>query len=113
MTRDSITISAGPRLRTALILAIIADLLQLVVFPLMVSGAASPPDDVLDVGMAVILTMLLGWHWEFLPSFLAELVPGVNMIPCWTIAVAMIYRRNKQMAVSMAGTQEEKNAQHT
>ncbi len=113
MTRDSLTISAGPRLRTALILAIIADLIQLVIFPLMVAGAASPPDDVLDVGMAVILTVLLGWHWEFLPSFLAELVPGVNMIPCWTITVAMIYHRNKQMAVSVEGMQEDKRAQHT
>ena len=113
MTRDSITLSAGPRLRTALILAIIADLIQLVVFPLMVSGAASPPDDVLDVGMAVILTMLLGWHWEFLPSFLGELIPGVNMIPCWTSAVAIIYRRNKQMAVRAAGVPEDQGAQHT
>lgn len=113
MTRDSITLSAGPRLRTAMILAIVADLVQLVIFPLTVAGAASPADDVLDVAVAGILSLLLGWHWEFLPSFLAKLVPGVDLVPCWTIAVANVYRKSKQMAVRMEGIPEDKNAQHT
>lgn len=102
MTRDSITITPGPRLRTAMILAIIADLIQLIIFPLVIVGAPSPADDILDVAAAGILSLLLGWHWEFLPSFLAKLVPGVDMVPCWTIAVANVYRKNKQMAASAA-----------
>lgn len=113
MARDSITISAGPRLRTALFLAIIADVVQFVVLPLVVTGAASPADDILDISVAVILSLLIGWHWEFLPSFLAELIPGVDLLPCWTIAVAIVYRRSKQAAVSMEGVQEDKRAQHT
>jgi hypothetical protein len=113
VTRDSLTISAGPRLRTAMVLAIVADLIQLVVFPLVIAGAASPADDILDVGMTIILSLLLGWHWEFLPSFLAKLVPGVDLVPCWTIAVAIVYRRSKQVAVSMEGMSEDKRAQHT
>lgn len=113
MTREPITLIPGPRLRWAMILAIIADLVQLVLFPLMVEGAASPADLILDVGIAVMLSLLLGWHWEFLPSFLAELVPGVDMVPCWTIAVANVYRKSKLLAASMEGITEEKHAQHT
>ena len=47
-----------------------------------------------------MLTYLLGWHWEFLPSFLAKLVPGVDLVPLWTLAVANVYRKSKQIAVS-------------
>lgn len=101
MTRDSITISPGPRLRTAMALAIVADLLQLVVFPLFVEGVASPADDLLDLGVAAALGSLLGWHWEFLPSFLAKLLPGVDLVPCWTLAVANVYRKSKQIAAAM------------
>ena len=43
---------------------------------------------------------LLGWHWEFLPSFFAKLVPGVDLVPFWTLAVANVYRKTKRMAVS-------------
>ena len=88
----TIKISAGPRLRAAMILAIVADALQLVVFPLFVQGAMSPPDDLLDLGIGAVLTYLLGWHWEFLPSFAAKLVPGVDLVPLWTLAVANVYR---------------------
>src|SRR5579862_2528147 len=86
-------------MRAALGLAIAADLLQMVVFPLFVEGAASPADDFLDLGMAGVLSWLLGWHWEFLPSFLAKLVPGVDLVPLWTLAVANVYR-NKRAAVT-------------
>jgi hypothetical protein len=55
-----------------MMLAIIADALQIVVFPLFVEGALSPADDILDFGIAAVLVHLLGWHWEFLPSFLAK-----------------------------------------
>ncbi len=90
-----------------MILAIIADLLQLVVFPLFVEGAMSPADDLLDLGIAGVLTYLVGWHWEFLPSFLVKLVPGVDLVPLWTLAVANVYRKQKRIAVGMEGTREE------
>ena len=107
MTQDAIQISPGPRFRIALILAIIADALQIVVFPLFVEGAASPADDILDLGVGAVLFYLLGWHWEFLPSFLGKLVPGVDLAPFWTLAVANVYRRSKQIAVAVEGTREE------
>jgi hypothetical protein len=90
-----------------LILAIIADALQIVVFPLFVEGAASPADDILDLGVGAVLFYLLGWHWEFLPSFLGKLVPGVDLAPFWTLAVANVYRRSKQIAVAAEGNREE------
>ena len=100
VTDDNITISPGPPFYAAMALAIVADALQIVVFPLFVEGALSPADDVLDFGIAALLIHLLGWHWEFLPSFLAKLVPGVDLVPFWTLAVANVYRKSKQIAVN-------------
>jgi hypothetical protein len=100
MTEDSITISPGSRFRAAMMLAVIADALQIIVFPLFIAGAMSPADDLLDVGIGAVMTSLLGWHWEFLPSFLAKLVPGVDLVPFWTLAVANVYRKSKRMAVT-------------
>ena len=100
MNFGSLKISAGPRLRVAMIVAIVADLLQLIVFPMFVAGAMSPAEDVLDLAVAGILASLLGWHWEFMPSFLGKLVPGVDLVPLWTLAVANVYRKSKQIAVA-------------
>ncbi len=98
-----VTISAGPRLRIAMMLAIAADILELAVFPFMVEGAESPADDILDLCVGGILTWLLGWHWEFLPSFAAKLMPGVDLVPLWTLAVANVYRKSKQITVANVG----------
>jgi hypothetical protein len=98
----AVTVTPGPRLRTAMILAIVADLLQLIVFPLFVTGAESPVDDIVDLGVAAILTSLVGWHWEFAPSFLGKLVPGFDLVPLWTLAVVNVYRKAKPHAVAGA-----------
>ena len=98
MTQDTITISPGPSFRTAMMLAIVADALQIIVFPIFIEGALSPADDILDLGVAAAMIHLLGWHWEFLPSFLAKLVPGLDLVPFWTMAVASVYRKSKRMA---------------
>ncbi|MGO9862324.1 MAG: hypothetical protein ACLPLR_01830 [Terriglobales bacterium] len=108
MTHAAATISPGSRFRAAMALAVVADALQIVVFPLFVEGALSPADDILDFGVAAVLVRLLGWHWEFLPSFLAKLVPGVDLVPFWTVAVANVYRKAKRIAVST----EENSQQH-
>lgn len=80
-----------------MLLAIVADALQIIVFPLFAEGAFSPADDVLDVLVAVLLVQLLGWHWEFLPAFAGELVPGLDLVPFWTMAVASVYRKWKHV----------------
>jgi hypothetical protein len=107
VTHDAITISPGPHLRAAMILAVIADVVQIVVFPLFVAGAGSPADDILDLGMGALLTYLLGWHWEFLPSLLGKLVPGFDLVPLWTLAVANVYRKSKQIAIAREGIKED------
>ena len=103
LARGAVKITAGPRLRTAMILAIVADLLQLIVFPIFVTGAESPVDDIVDVCVGGVLSWLLGWHWEFAPSFLGKLVPGFDLVPLWTLAVANVYRKAKPHAVATAG----------
>jgi hypothetical protein len=107
MNRGAITIKPGPRLRIAMALAIIADALQIIVFPLFVEGAESPADDLLDLGIGAVLIYLLGWHWEFLPSFVGKLVPGVDLVPFWTMAVANVYRRQKRIVAAIEGVREE------
>jgi hypothetical protein len=102
MTENLMTNSQVMRFRVALILAIVADALQIILLPLFVEGAESPAEDVLDAGVGAALIFLLGWHWEFAPSFLAKLVPGVDLVPLWTLAVANVYRKSKRIAVRAA-----------
>jgi hypothetical protein len=71
----------------AVALAILADVLQFVLFPFFIEGAASPVDDAVDFGVAAALTGLLGWHWAFLPTTLAKMVPGLDIAPFWSMAV--------------------------
>ena len=60
----------------------------------------SPADDVLDLAVGGMMVHLLGWHWEFVPSFVAKLVPGVDLVPLWTMAVANVWRKAKREAVA-------------
>ncbi len=106
MNLKSMALSASPRLRAAMAVALVADALQMIAFPLFIEGAASPVDDVLDFCVGAVLTYLLGWHWEFLPSFLAKLVPGVDLVPLWTLAVANVYRKSKQIPVTIEASRE-------
>lgn len=107
VTEDSIRLSPRSRFRAALILAMAADALQIFVFPLFAEGALSPADDVLDLAVAAVLVNLLGWHWEFLPAFAAELVPGVDLVPFWTLAVANVYRKWKHITITVEEAREQ------
>ncbi len=95
---DEITISPGPQFKTAMAVALVADAIQIVLMPLFVEGAFSGADDVLDLGVGALMISLLGWHWEFLPSFFAKLLPGVDLVPFWTIAVINVWRKAKHDA---------------
>lgn len=103
VSTSPITISPRIRMRAAFALAIAADLLQIAVFPLFIEGAASPADDLLDLAMAGAMSFLLGWHWEFVPSFFAKLVPGVDFVPLWTMAVANVYRKSGKIEAKPDG----------
>jgi len=81
-----------PEQRLAWMVAIAADLLQLIAFPLFVEGGISPADSALDLIVAVVMIRLLGWHWAFLPSAAAKLIPGADLFPTWTTAVWFVTR---------------------
>jgi hypothetical protein len=107
MDQEAVTISPGPRFRAALLVAILADVLQIALFPFFMEGAESPAEDLIDLGVGVVMIRLLGWHWELLPSFVAKLVPGVDLVPFWTLAVANVYRRAKRIAVASTVSRED------
>lgn len=79
--------------RVAWLVAMAADAIQIIGFPLFVEGVASPADAALDLIVGVVLIRLLGWHWAFLPSIAAEMIPGVDLFPTWTAAVWYVTRR--------------------
>jgi hypothetical protein len=78
------------RKKIALVIAGLADLIQLGFFPIFGEGALSIPDDVLDVAVAVILFATLGFSWRILLALAIELVPGVALFPSWTAVVATL-----------------------
>jgi hypothetical protein len=81
--------------RLAWAIALSADALQIGLFPFFAQGGVSPADTALDLIVAFALTKLLGWHWAFLPSFAAELLPGFDLFPTWTAAVFFVTRTQK------------------
>ncbi len=76
------------RILVARVLAIVVDLAQYVLLP----AALTPLNNVIDTATALVMIALLGWHWAFLPTFLTELVPFVDLVPTWTIAVFLATR---------------------
>jgi len=75
-------------------IAVIADVVQIALMPLFAEGIASPINDVLDVIVAAILILLVGWHIAFIPSFVIKMLPFADLAPTWTIA-ALIATRGK------------------
>ncbi|MES1260020.1 MAG: hypothetical protein ABUL71_05440 [Gemmatimonadota bacterium] len=80
-------------IQVARAIAIIADLLQLVLFPVFMEGFASVLDDALDVVVATIMIWLVGWHLAFLPAFIVEALPFGDLAPTWTMAVFIATRK--------------------
>src|SRR5215469_3022305 len=78
------------RKRIALAIAALADGVQLGLFPVFAEGALSIPDDALDVVVALLLVVTLGWSWRLSMALAAELVPGFALFPTWTAFVLMV-----------------------
>src|SRR5271170_297842 len=79
--------------RMAWTVAIAADVLQIVAFPLFAEGGISPADSILDLIVAYLMIRLLGWHWAFLPTAAAKLIPAADLFPTWTAAVWFVTRQ--------------------
>ena len=89
------------RLKTAWVVAVGTDALQVFIFPATVEGVFSPVTVALDFIAMAVLSTLVGWHWAFLPSIIVELIPGLDLAPTWTIALAIATRGlNTQVPVS-------------
>src|SRR6267378_6940042 len=86
-----------PRVRIARIVAIVADLVQIAALPVFAGGWLSPINDGLDIVVGLVLIWLVGWHLAFLPTFVAEIVPGLDLIPTWTAAVWFATRGTKRI----------------
>jgi len=80
----------SPEHRLALLVAMAGDAVQIFALPLFAGGGFSPVDTLLDAVMALTLIRLLGWHWAFLPTLLAEVTPGLDLFPTWTAAVLYV-----------------------
>ena len=78
------------RKKLALVVAGLADLIQLGFFPIFGEGALSPPDDVLDAVVAIILFATLGFKLRVLLALAIELIPGVALFPSWTAVIATL-----------------------
>lgn len=92
--------------RTRIVLAfavsLVADALEFPINGVVATGLLALPaevaDFILDCVMMVITSFLLGFHWVLLPSFVLELVPGIDMFPTWTVCVAWLVWHRKQQA---------------
>lgn len=78
------------RLRVAWALALAVDAIQIP------STATGPLGWFIGAGLDLvtmgIMWSLLGFHWAFLPSFVTEALPYLNLAPFWTLAVALATR---------------------
>jgi hypothetical protein len=76
------------RVLIARAIAVLVDLAQYAFLP----AELTPLNNGIDVATAIAMVGLVGWHWAFLPTFLAELVPFVDLVPTWTLAVMFATR---------------------
>jgi len=79
------------RILIARVIAVAVDLAQFALLP----AELTPFNNVIDVVTALTMLGLVGWNWAFLPTFLAELVPFVDLVPSWTLAVMFATRGPK------------------
>jgi hypothetical protein len=85
------------RIWPAFAVAIAADGFQLLLGPL----GWTFLDEITDVVTMIVLSLMLGFHPLFLPTFLVEIIPVVDMLPTWTgcVAVVVAMRKREQRAV--------------
>jgi hypothetical protein len=75
------------RKRIAFSIAALSDVAQWFFFPLLSEGWLSPFEIALDAGTALLILLVVGFHWRLAVVLVAELVPGVDMFPTWTAVV--------------------------
>ena len=86
------------RLRTAWVVAVVVDGLQLITSPAELTG---PMEWVLGAGVDLVtmgvMIFLVGFHWAFLPSLVTKLLPFVDLAPTWTMALIIATRDRRKL----------------
>ena len=77
---------------SALVVAIVADGLQLLLGPL---GWAFI-DQAIDFVAMILVSWIIGFHILLLPTFVVELVPVVEDLPTWTACTAAVIALRKR-----------------
>jgi hypothetical protein len=88
------------RIRIAYVLAGTVDLMQLLLGPFGWAFA----DEILDVAAMALLWRILGFHPLLLPTFALEIVPVADMLPTWTVCVAVVIALRKRQQAAPPGT---------
>ncbi len=109
MTKPTLT---KDRIITAYVIAVIADAIDIVisggedVTAALTGGLVFIPGEMasggLDVIVGVAMTKLLGFNWVFLPSFIVEAIPNLDMLPTWAGCVAFVVWQRKKEAAEKA-----------
>ena len=85
------------RLRMALAIAILADVLQWCIGPFGWVGA----DQAIDIIAMICTIWLLGFHPLLLPTAVMEFIPVVDWLPSWTGCVLLVIARRKKEETQM------------
>jgi hypothetical protein len=93
------------RIIIALVVAVVADGLQLLLGPV---GWAFP-DQIIDVIAMVLTSRLIGFHWLLLPTFVINFIPVLDELPTWAACVlAVIALRRREQRSAPPPTPSEK-----
>lgn len=77
------------RVVIAVIVAVAADVIQFCLGPMGWVGV----DQIIDLFAMLAISLAIGFHPLFLPTFVAEFVPGVDLFPTWTACVGYVLAR--------------------
>jgi hypothetical protein len=83
---------SAKELQVLRIVAIVADFIQFWMIPSYFVLIGFFLNAVLDIFLFALFTWRLGFHIAFLPSFLVEFVPFVDVVPAWTMAILFVTR---------------------
>jgi hypothetical protein len=81
-----------PRVRSAYLVAVAADVMQLLLGPIGWTFA----DEIIDAAAMVAISRLIGFHPLLLPTFILEFLPVADLLPTWTGCVALVVTLRKR-----------------
>ena len=80
------------RILLARVVALVADGVQIGLFPLFAGGVAEGADLALEVVTGLLLCWICGFHVAFLPTAIGEALPMLDLFPSWTLATLYVTR---------------------